>query len=230
MLSPREAQLDGVIDYSNQQDFFDPASDIGNISIVGAGGIGSPSCMGLARMGIPKITLYDFDKVEPHNIPTQHYRIDDVGKLKIEAISEQAQSVGFSEVRCQNKKVSENDILLGNIVISAVDSMKSRKDVFLAAKNSPSVKHLIDARLGGELIMCIVVDIRDSEQVEWYLSDEIMFDDSKSESNVCTARGVYDVGLAVSALICRNVRMLLSNEEVAKLQMFNMNSLRLDAF
>lgn len=229
-LSAKQAQMNGIVDYSNQRDFYNPISDEGNVSIVGAGGIGSPTCMGLVRMGIPTITIYDYDKVEPHNIPTQHYRIDDVGKLKIEAISEQANEIGFSEVRCQNKRVSENDILLGNIVISAVDSMKSRKDIFLAAKKSPNAKHLIDARLGGELIMCITVDIRDSEQVEWYLSDEIMFDDSESESNVCTARGIYDVGLAVSALVCRTTRKLLSQEETQSLQVFNMKTLRLDVF
>jgi molybdopterin/thiamine biosynthesis adenylyltransferase len=226
----KEAQLNGIIDYSNQRDFYDPVSGLGNISVIGAGGIGSPTCMGLARMGIPKITIYDYDKVEPHNIPTQHYRIDDVGEFKVDAISKQIKTIGFSEVRSQNKTITSNDVLLGDIVISAVDSMESRKNVFEAAKRSPSVKHLIDARLGGELIMCICIDIRDSEQVEWYLSDEMMFDDSESESNVCTARGIYDVGLAVSALICRTTRMLLANQEVQKLQMLNMNNLRLDIF
>ncbi len=230
MSAIKEAQKEGLVDYAGQKDFFDPLTSFGSVSVVGAGGIGSPTIMGLSKIGVPNITIYDDDDVEPHNVTAQHYRIADVGKSKVDAIADQARQVSYSKIREYKKVISSNDVLPGNIVISAVDSMKSRKEIFEAAKKSPSVEYLIDGRLGGELIVCITINIRDKDQVEWYLSEDMMFDDSQMESQACTSRAIYDVGLGVSALIVRATRKLLSGKEVERLQMLNMNDLKLTTF
>ena len=44
--------------------------------------------MMLARMGCPVLNIYDFDDVEPHNIPNQYYDNGDLGKLKVDALEE----------------------------------------------------------------------------------------------------------------------------------------------
>lgn len=220
--------MDTRIDYSGQKDFYNPKTHRGSVSVVGAGGIGSPTILGLARLGIPKLYIYDDDVVEAKNVTNQSYLPTDVGKDKAVAIAYQAADINEeAEVVQFEEKVVDDDILLGDIVISAVDSMKSRKTIFNVAKKSPAPRYLIDGRLGGELIVLHIVNLSDNEHVEYYTSDDVMFEDSEMESNVCTARTIIDVSNAVSALIIRAVRRILTEQDVEKLITFNMNNLKM---
>ena len=78
-MNVRQAETQGLVDYSGQKDLYNPTFHAGSVTVVGAGGIGSPSIMGLARLGIPYIAVYDDDVVEPHNVTAQNYEIDQVG-------------------------------------------------------------------------------------------------------------------------------------------------------
>ena len=42
-----------------------------SITVIGAGGIGAATVVALAKTGFEKITVYDFDKIEEHNLPNQ---------------------------------------------------------------------------------------------------------------------------------------------------------------
>lgn len=53
---------------------------------MGCGSVGSTLAENLARCGVTKMTLWDFDTVETHNIVNQMFRQQDVGKLKVEAL------------------------------------------------------------------------------------------------------------------------------------------------
>ena len=56
------------------------------ILIIGAGSIGSYTTLALSKMGAVLLTVVDFDEIEEHNIPNQFFKIDDIGKQKIEAL------------------------------------------------------------------------------------------------------------------------------------------------
>lgn len=56
------------------------------VGIAGLGGLGSAIAVALARVGIGKLILADFDVVEPSNLNRQHYFIDQIGQLKTEAL------------------------------------------------------------------------------------------------------------------------------------------------
>jgi molybdopterin/thiamine biosynthesis adenylyltransferase len=213
------------VDYSSQTDFYNPVIHGGKIVVVGAGGIGSPTLLGLARLGIPKLSVYDDDTVEERNVTNQSYTIGSIGRPKSEVIAEQASEVGCEDVTHFNRRLTANDALTGDIIISAVDSMASRKEIYEATKKSPYTKYLIDGRLGGQLISLYTIDIRNKEHTE-----DVMFEDSEMVSQACTARTIYDVSLGVSALIVRAVRRLMTGEKVEKLQTLNMESLRLDLY
>jgi len=216
------------IDYSGQKDFYDPKTHRGSVSVVGAGGIGSPTILGLARLGVPKIHVFDDDEVEAKNVTNQSYLSEDVGKDKAVAIAYQAADINpEADIIQYEKRVTEDDVLVGDIVISAVDSMSSRKTIFDVAKKSPVPRYLIDGRLGGELIVLHIVNLSDKDHVEYYLSDDVMFEDKEMESNVCTARTIIDVSNAVSALIIRAVRRILTEQDVEKMITLNMNNLKM---
>ena len=76
------------MDLSKSYEFFQPEKDDARIHIIGCGSVGSTIAENLARCGVTKMTLWDFDRVEPHNICNQMFRQQDVGKLKVEALKD----------------------------------------------------------------------------------------------------------------------------------------------
>lgn len=57
------------------------------VGIAGCGGLGSNAAVMLARAGIGKLILADFDRVEPSNLNRQHFFLSDLGKPKAEALA-----------------------------------------------------------------------------------------------------------------------------------------------
>lgn len=56
------------------------------VGIMGLGGLGSAVAVALARMGIGRLLLADYDVVEPSNLNRQHYFIDQIGLPKTAAL------------------------------------------------------------------------------------------------------------------------------------------------
>jgi len=57
------------------------------VGIMGLGGLGSAVAVALARIGVGRLLLADYDVVEPSNLNRQHYFIDQVGLPKTEALA-----------------------------------------------------------------------------------------------------------------------------------------------
>ncbi len=58
----------------------------GTVGIAGLGGLGSAVAVALARIGVGRLILADFDMVEPSNLNRQQYFIDQLGQSKAEAL------------------------------------------------------------------------------------------------------------------------------------------------
>jgi len=58
------------------------------VGIAGAGGLGSNVAIALARAGVGRLVIADFDRVEPSNLNRQQYFVDQVGERKVEALRE----------------------------------------------------------------------------------------------------------------------------------------------
>lgn len=58
------------------------------VGIAGAGGLGSAVAVALARIGVGHLVIADFDVVEPSNLNRQQYFIDQLGRLKVDALAE----------------------------------------------------------------------------------------------------------------------------------------------
>lgn len=63
------------------------------VAVCGLGGLGSNIAIMLARIGVGKLVLIDFDVVEPSNLNRQSYFISDLGKLKTTALDEQIKHI-----------------------------------------------------------------------------------------------------------------------------------------
>lgn len=57
------------------------------VGIAGLGGLGSAVAVALARIGVGRLVLADFDLVEPSNLNRQQYFVDQIGLPKTEALA-----------------------------------------------------------------------------------------------------------------------------------------------
>ncbi len=58
------------------------------VGIAGVGGLGSTVAIALARIGVGRLIVADFDVVEPSNLNRQQFFVDQIGQPKVEALKE----------------------------------------------------------------------------------------------------------------------------------------------
>lgn len=214
------------MDYIRQEKIFNPSKHAKPCAVIGCGGIGSFVALGLAKLGIRQLSLYDDDKIEFHNLPNQMFRVGLKGeKLKVEEVREICQL--FSDdiiIDTHQKKVGGFEIYRPNsVVISGVDSMESRANIWKSVKYNPSVDFYIDARIGGQSIRIQAVRPLIKAEVEAY--EKTLYADEKAEELGCTDRSIIDVGFSVAALVVRLVRGFLTGEGVPPLIILSMKDL-----
>lgn len=56
------------------------------VGVAGVGGLGSAVAVALARVGVGRLVIADFDVVEPSNLNRQQYFIDQIGQYKVDAL------------------------------------------------------------------------------------------------------------------------------------------------
>lgn len=60
----------------------------GRVAVCGLGGLGSLVAQELARLGVGHLLLIDGDHVEPTNLARQHYRLEQIGMPKTDALAQ----------------------------------------------------------------------------------------------------------------------------------------------
>ena len=102
------------------------------VGIAGAGGLGSNGAVALARSGIGKLIIADFDVVSESNLNRQYYFFEQIGQIKVYALKENLQRINPAvEVDAHNIKIDEYNI--GNIfagcdiIIEAFDNAEEKK-------------------------------------------------------------------------------------------------------
>ena len=82
------------------------------VAIAGLGGLGSNVAVMLARSGVGKLLLIDFDTVEQGNLNRQHYNTSHLGMLKTEALKRQLEIINpYMELDVRNIKLNQDNIL-----------------------------------------------------------------------------------------------------------------------
>lgn len=94
------------------------------ITLIGAGGLGSPIALYLSRIGIKKLNIIDYDIVEKSNLSRQVlYEPKDLNQDKIKVASNKLSE--FCVVKT-SKEINEDMIKESNLVIGGVDNWSSR--------------------------------------------------------------------------------------------------------
>ena len=196
------------INYSRQADLFDNSTFKTPIHIIGAGATGSWVALFLAKLGISNITVWDFDKVEAHNIPNQVYRLEgngtegitDVGEYKVDALSGIVRGSTGININAKNIKVDGNQPLSG-IVFVLTDTMRSRKDIYeKAIRLNPAVKLLIETRMGLEGGRVYVVDPMSLKQAKEYEAT-FTYNDDEAEVSACgTSQSIIATAVQIASI------------------------------
>lgn len=135
------------MDLSKSYDFFQPDKDGARIHIIGCGSVGSTVAENLARCGVTKMTLWDFDKVESKNIHNQMFRQKDVGKLKVDALKDILEEINPDIGNdLELKPDGWNGKTLSGYLFLAVDNIELRKKIVEQHMTSPFVKAVFDVR------------------------------------------------------------------------------------
>lgn len=112
--------------------------EIGTLSekrvlIIGLGSGGAPIAIELAKAGIGHFVLVDFDRIELHNLSRHICNVNDLGRLKTDAVAEAILGKNpFAEVIKLPIDINENletldrEIALADIVMVCTDNNKSR--------------------------------------------------------------------------------------------------------
>lgn len=81
------------------------------VGIMGLGGLGSMVAIALARIGVGKLVIADYDVIEPTNLNRQQYFIDQIGMLKTEALKDNLANINpYIDIDVVDKKLTENSI------------------------------------------------------------------------------------------------------------------------
>lgn len=209
------------MDFWRQMGIVDPAALQIPISVIGVGGIGSPTVFALTKMGCRNVTIYDDDIIELHNLPNQMFGGNDLGKQKTQSLKETCKT--FNNVDLTTKEEKFNTREVEGIVISGVDSMEARNEIWKNIKYNTKVNLYIDARMGGEICRIYSINPIQPSSIEYYEST-LYGDDLELP---CTARSVIYNVFMIASLISNQVKKFSKMEDIYKEIIFDLTTMTL---
>ena len=82
------------------------------VAVCGLGGLGSNIAIALARAGIGRLILIDFDRVDITNLHRQQYKADQIGRYKTEALSENLKELApYTELETHTTRITEDNAI-----------------------------------------------------------------------------------------------------------------------
>ncbi len=134
------------MDRENLRSIFSKAK----VGIAGAGGLGSTCAVSLARAGILKLVIADFDRITEANLDRQYYFLDQVGRYKVDALSE---NIGRIDPRVQvtahrlslDRQSVEKIFADCDIIVEAVDDAGTKEMIVETALRSFPDAHVVCA-------------------------------------------------------------------------------------
>jgi molybdopterin/thiamine biosynthesis adenylyltransferase len=213
-----------TVDYWRQLDLLSPERFSFPVTLVGVGGIGSPVALALTKMGCRRLTVYDPDTVEAHNLPNQLYRLRDIGRPKVEALAELLREFSPLEVVPIQEAVTKQR--LEGVVVSAVDNMATRSEIWRnCIRYRAAVPLYLDARMGGQVCRLLTVRPADPDDVRLY--ESTLYTDEAALEDPCTAQAIIYTVFGVAGLVANQIRRQAESEPIEPDVLFDFATLSL---
>lgn len=102
------------------------------VGLAGAGGLGSNAAACLVRAGVGRLIVADFDRLEAPDLNRQHYFLDQIGRLKVEALAENLLRMNpFSVCETHPVRIAPDNVgaLFGpaDLLIEALDGADQKR-------------------------------------------------------------------------------------------------------
>lgn len=223
------------MDLSKSYEFFQPEKETAKIHIIGCGSVGSTVAENLVRCGVTNLVLWDFDRVEAHNIVNQMFRQQDVGNLKCEALKDILSDINPEVANTvEVKPEGWNGRLLSGYLFLCVDSIELRREIVEKHMNSTFVKAVFDFRTSLESAQHYAADWADYDMKNNLLkSMQFSHEEAANETPVSACGvtlGVATTVRLVCALGVNNYINFVKGNGIKKMMMIDGFHFVLDAF
>ena len=186
-------------------EFFNPADCKDRIHLIGCGSVGSTIAELLARFGLTKVSLYDFDVVEEHNIANQMFTTKNLYKPKLEGVFDRWVDIN-PEAAKEIKLYGDgwDGQKLSGYVFMAVDNIELRKRIVEENKYNMNIKAMFDFRTALTDAQHYAADWSKRQDIQDLL-DTMDFTHEEAEKNVpvsacrvslCVMPTVWSVAMA----------------------------------
>jgi molybdopterin/thiamine biosynthesis adenylyltransferase len=133
------------MDLSKSLEFFNPCTVEEDLHIIGLGSVGFCVAELLARFGLKRMHLYDFDTVESHNIVNQMYTTEDLWKPKIEQAAKYLKAINPDIELTMHPDGWQGERLSGYVFL-CVDDIDLRRKIVLDNHYNTTIKGVFDFR------------------------------------------------------------------------------------
>lgn len=173
------------------------------ITIIGVGAIGRQVAIQLSAMGIPHLTLVDFDRVEESNLASQGYLEDDLGKLKVDATAQACRALNSeTHIAIQPNRFNRRMNVTG-MVFCCVDSIETRKVIWRTIGDR--VAFYSDGRMSAEVLR--VLTVYNQQSRDHY--PRTLFQAREAFAGACTAKTtIYCANVAAGLMLSQFTRYL----------------------
>lgn len=173
------------------------------VTVIGVGAIGRPLALMLAACGVRHLQLIDPDVVELHNVTTQGFSVQDVGRRKIEVLTNQIQNYDSSVRVSGVQGIFRKHEATGGVIFCCVDSISSRSVIWKAVAARTSF--WADGRMLGETLR--ILTAADDASRKHYPTT--LFEQSEAHVGRCTAKStLYAASVAAGIMIHQFTRYL----------------------
>lgn len=189
------------------------------VTLIGCGGIGAATAVSLAKMGIRFFSLYDPDVVDEVNIATQLHKVSDIGNPKVEAVNGLLHEFSdeLAVVEMNQRRFDGEGIENSTIVISAVDSIAARKEIWEIV-GGVDVWYL-DARMSAEEFH--LHTIKSAADRDWY--DKVLSEET--DENIpdipCTEKATIYTAFVAAGIIGSFVKKIATKEPGPRYLVYN---------
>jgi sulfur carrier protein ThiS adenylyltransferase len=190
--------------FERQEDFV-PERQLQSLTatVIGVGSIGRQVALQLAAIGVRRLQLVDFDRVEMSDITTQGFSAIDVGQLKVDAVQ---QAVRLIDPEISVDVVAERfrpKLSVGEAVFCCVDSIAARAAISRSLRHR--VRFWVDGRMLGEVIRVLAA----ANKADWAHYASALFPEAEAQVGRCTAQStIYAASIAAGLMVHQFTRWL----------------------
>jgi len=205
------------------QDYFNPINVKQRCHIIGCGSVGSAVAELLVRLGIKKISLYDFDTVAAHNLANQMFYHNQIKMHKAQAVESMLCAINpevEQHIEVYDAGWTEKTKLNGYVFL-CVDNIDLRREIATKNKMNGSIKAMFDFRTRLEDAQHYAADWKNPKLIDNFIKSMDFSHEEAKEQTPVTACNV-EMGVAPTVrIICAygvaNFMNLIRGKELKKI-------------